>query len=125
MNNYTGSANAITALLLEYFQGIFNGDIKKLSGIFHPWALVAGDVNGHPYFKTVDQYIGTVKDRKSPAALNEPFRMEILSIEIINSMAMAKVRVSMYEFNYYNFLSLAKMNEEWVIMSKLLTNVKP
>jgi hypothetical protein len=49
--------------------------------------------------------------------------MEILAIEIINSIAIAKVHLPMFEFNYYNLLSLTKVNGAWVIVNKLLTNV--
>ncbi|MFT3910759.1 MAG: nuclear transport factor 2 family protein [Ferruginibacter sp.] len=124
MNSYSANAIAVTTVLSNYFKAIFNGDTELLRSTFHPQALVAGDVNGQPYFKTVDQYIEGVKNRKSPSELNETFRMEILAIEIINSIAVAKVRVPMFEFNYFNFLSLNKINGEWVIMNKLLSNVK-
>jgi hypothetical protein len=49
--------------------------------------------------------------------------MEILAIEIINSIAIAKVHVPMFDFNYHDLLSLSKVNGEWVIVNKLLTNV--
>jgi Putative lumazine-binding len=124
MNNYSDNAAAITAVLSNYFNGIYNGDVALLRRVFHSQALVTGDVNGQPYFKTVDQYIEGVENRKSPLELNETFRMEILSIEIINSIAIAKARVPLFEFNYNDLLSLSKINGEWVIINKLLTNVK-
>ena len=123
MNNYADNAAAITAVLSNYFKGIFNGDVELLRSTFHPQALVSGDINGQPYFKSIDQYLEGVKNRKSPSALNEPFRMEILAIEIINFTAIAKVHVPMFEFNYYDLLSLSKVNGAWVIVNKLLTNV--
>ena len=124
MNNYIDNATAVSAVLSNYFNGIYNGDTELLRGIFHPTALVVGDINGQPYFKTVDQYLEGVKNRKSPSELNEKFNMEILSIEIINSIAIAKVRVPIFDFNYYDLLSLSKVNGEWIIINKLLTHVK-
>jgi hypothetical protein len=50
--------------------------------------------------------------------------MEILSIEIINSIAIAKVHLPIFDFNYYDLLSLSKTDQGWVIVNKLLTNVK-
>jgi hypothetical protein len=111
MDNYTDNATAVSAVLSNYFNGVFNG------------ALVSGDVNGQPYFKTLDQYLDGVKNRKSPFELGEGFRMEIISIEIINMIAVAKTRLPMFEFNYHDLLSLSKINGEWVIVNKLLTNV--
>jgi hypothetical protein len=123
MNNYTDNAKAVAAVLLNYFEGIFKGDVELLRSTFHPQALVIGDINGLPYFKSLDQYLDGVKNRKSPFELGETFRMEILAIEIINSIAIAKVHVPMFDFNYHDLLSLSKINGEWVIVNKLLTNV--
>lgn len=123
MNNYTDNAAAVSAVLSNYLNGVFNGNIELLRTAFHPQALVFGDVNGSPYFKTLDEYLEGVKNRKSPFELNEKFRMEILAIEIINSIAIAKVHLPMFDFNYYDLLSLNKINGEWVIVNKLLTNV--
>jgi hypothetical protein len=123
MNTYTNHAADITAVLSDYFNGVFRGDTDLLRTAFHPQALVAGDVNGQPYFKTLDQYLEGVKNRKSPFELGESFRMEILSIEIINLIAVAKVRLPMFEFNYHDLLSLTQIDGKWVIINKLLTNV--
>jgi hypothetical protein len=123
MNNYSDNATAVAAVLSTYFEGIFNGDAELLRSTFHPQALVIGDINGQPYFKSLDQYIDGVKNRKSPRELNETFHMEILSIEIINSIAVVKARVPMFDFNYYDLLSLNKIGGKWVIVNKLLTNV--
>ena len=123
MDNYTGNATAVAAVLSNYFKGIYNGDVELLRSAFHPQALVGGDVNGQPYAKTLDQYLDGVKNRKSPFELGETFRMEILAIEIINSIAIAKVHVPMFDFNYYNLISLNNINGAWVIVNKLLTNV--
>lgn len=123
MNNYTDDAQAVAAVLSTYFQGVFNGDTALLRRIFHPQALVAGDINGQPYFKSLDQYLYGVEHRQSPAELKETFRMEILAVEIINSIASAKVHLPMFEFNYYDLLSLNKINGKWIIINKLLTHV--
>jgi hypothetical protein len=122
-NNYTDNATAVAAVLSIYFKGIFNGDTEQLRNIFHPQALVSGDVNGLPYFKSLNEYLEGVKNRKSPFDGNEIFRMEILAIEIINSIAIAKVHLPMFDFNYYDLLSLNKINGQWVIVNKLLTHV--
>ncbi|MHA4737660.1 nuclear transport factor 2 family protein [Dyadobacter sp. MSC1_007] len=123
MNNYTDNAAAITATISDYFNGVFNGDVDLLRSAFHPQTLVSGDVNGQPYFKTVDQYLDGVKNRKSPSELGQQFKMEIISIEIINMIAVVKARLVMFEFNYYDLLSLSKIDGKWVIVNKLLTNV--
>lgn len=123
MSNYKDDTTAVTAVLSNYLEGVFSGNTDLLGSVFHRQALVAGDINGQPYFKTLDQYLDGVKNRKSPRELNETFRMEIIAIEIINSIAIAKVHLPMFEFNYYDLLSLNKINGDWLIVNKLLTHV--
>jgi uncharacterized membrane protein YiaA len=108
---------------MNYFNGIYNGDTALLEKTFHPKALIVGDIKGLPYFKTVDQYLEGVKNRKSPNELGEKFKMEIISLEIINHTAVAKVKVPIFEYNYYDQLSLAIVDGKWVIVNKLLTHV--
>jgi hypothetical protein len=123
MSNYAADNAAILVTLSKYFKGIFTGDVELLRSSFHLESLVFGDINGQAYAKSLNQYLEGVKNRKSPQELNERFRMEILSVEIINSIAIAKVHVPMFDFNYYDLLSLNKNNGEWVIVNKLLTHV--
>jgi hypothetical protein len=123
MSNYAGDNAAIVVTLSKYFKGIFTGDVELLRSSFHPETLIFGDINGQAYAKSLTQYLDGVKNRKSPQELNETFRMEILSVEIINSIAIAKAHVPMFDFNYYDLLSLNKINGEWLIVNKLLTHV--
>jgi hypothetical protein len=124
MNKYSENSIAITTAIGNYFNGVYNGDIELLRSVFHPQALVVGDVNDVPYFKTFSEYLDVVKKRKSPSDLGESFRMEILSMEIINSIAVVKARLGMFEFNYTDLLSLNIINGRWLIVNKLMTNVK-
>ncbi|MEN2401117.1 nuclear transport factor 2 family protein [Flavobacterium sp. MC2016-06] len=124
MNSFSTNAALITTLLMNYFNGIYTGDVTLLKSVFHPQALVAGDINGMPYFKTLDQYLDGVKNRKSPQELGEEFKMKIISLEIINNTAIAKTQVPILGFNYYDQLSLVIVDTKWVIVNKLLTNVK-
>lgn len=123
MSKYAADNAGIELTLSNYFKGIFYGDVELLRSTFHAEALVMGDINGEPYAKTLNQYLEGVKSRKSPQELNETFRMEIVSVEIINSIAVVKAHVPMFDFNYYDLLSLNKIHGEWLIVNKLLTNV--
>ena len=123
MSSYAADNAGIVLTLSNYFKGVFYGDVELLRSTFQPQALVMGDINGQPYAKSLNQYIEGVKTRKSPHELDEAFRMEIVSVEIINSIAVAKAHVPMFDKNYYDLLSLNKINGKWLIVKKLLTNV--
>ncbi|HXB32878.1 MAG TPA: nuclear transport factor 2 family protein [Puia sp.] len=117
---------AIAHLLTDaYFKGIYEGDVNLLGSTFYSGTLLFGDAGGKPYFKTLAQYLDGVAHRQSPKDSGKPFKGDILSIEIINSIAVAKVHVKMYDFNYYELLSFHQLDGKWVIVNKMIADVEP
>ncbi|WP_370897879.1 nuclear transport factor 2 family protein [Chryseobacterium gossypii] len=111
-----------TAIEQYYFKGIFKGDTVLLKQVFHKDALIFGDIKGAPYFKTADQYIEGVENRVSPEKSGKPFKAEIIFIDVINTIASVKLNVKMYDYNYYNFITFHKVNGQWLIINKTLTD---
>jgi hypothetical protein len=106
-----------------YFKGIYEGDIHTLGNIFNPGTLLFGDVKGQPYAKTLNEYLDGVAHRQSPKDSGKPFKGTIISTEVTGSIAVAKVHVKMYEFNYDEFLSFHKIGNRWLIVNKMITDV--
>ncbi|SFD89375.1 Putative lumazine-binding [Chitinophaga sp. CF118] len=122
-SNQQDSLAITQALENYYFKGIYEGNISTLEHILNPGTLLFGDVKGQPYAKTLDQYLDGVKNRKSPKDSGKPFKGEIISVNVINSIAVAKVHVKMYDFNYDEFLSFHKIDNHWMIVNKMITDV--
>lgn len=116
---------AINQLLDSYFNSIYEGDVQALGKLFHPGALLFGDVKGQPYAKTLDAYLDGVANRQSPKDLGKPVQANIISIDLINSIAVAKFHLKMYEFNYDEFLSLHKIEGKWFIVNKMFSDINP
>lgn len=117
------SAAIARVLELSYFKGICEGDIDLLSQVFYPGTLLFGDVKGQPYAKTLDQYLDGVKNRQSPQQSGKPFKGDLLDIRVVNSIAVAEVKVKMYDFNYHEFLSFHKIGDKWYIVNKMISDV--
>ena len=107
----------------EYFPGIYVGDVVKLRKIYHPGTLLFGDVKGQPYAKTLDQYLDGVEHRQSVKDSGKPFKGEIMDIRVVNSIAVAELKVKMYDFNYREFLSFHKLDGKWLIVNKMISDV--
>jgi hypothetical protein len=122
-NMYQQDSSAIAATLNNYFKGIYEGDTTLLGSVFYRGSLLFGDVKGQPYYKTLPEYLTGVKNRQSPKDSGKPFKGAIISIEIINSIAIAKVSVQMYEFNYSELLSFHKIDDKWVIVNKMISDI--
>jgi Putative lumazine-binding len=114
----------ITRVLEDhYFKGIYEGDINALRQVYYPGTLLFGDVKGQPYAKTLDQYLDGVAHRQSPRDSGKPFKGTIISIDVVNSIAAARLHVKMYDFEYDEFISFHKFDNHWLIVNKMITDI--
>ena len=120
--NQQDSAAIRGALENYYFKGIYEGNLDLLNKIYYTGTLLFGDVKGQPYAKTLDQYLDGVKNRQSPKDSGKPFKGEILFIKLVNSIAIAEVKVKMYDFNYHELLSFHKLDGKWLIVNKMISD---
>ncbi len=120
---YSEQVKEIEKVITDYFEGIFYGDVSKLENSFQKDIIIYGDINGEAYVKNLEQYLDGVRTRKSPKELNEDFNMKIVGINISGTVAMAAVHVPMLGFNYYDYLSLVKINHKWKIVNKIFSHV--
>ena len=121
---YEEHIKEINKVVRRYFDGIYDGNVDQLRETFAQDAKLYGDVKGEEYAKTLDEYLSGVETRKSPAELNEKFGMEIIGIEVIGNVAIAKLHLKMLGYNYYDFLSLCIVNGDWRIVNKLFSHVE-
>jgi len=125
MNNFIADSTAIAKVVENvYFKGIYEGDIDLLKTIYYENTLLFGDIKGQPYFKTLEQYLDGVKNRQSVKDSGKPFSGEIIGIDVVNSIAVVKLRVKMYDFNYFELLSFHRFDNKWLIVTKMLTDVQ-
>jgi hypothetical protein len=124
MKTQNTDAIAISQVLEDYyFKGIYNGDVDVLNQIYHPGTLLFGDVKGLPYAKTLADYLDGVAHRQSPKDSGKLFKGEVLAINVIQSIAIAEVKVKMYDFNYHEFLSFHKIDDKWLIVNKMISDI--
>jgi hypothetical protein len=124
MKTQNTEAIAISQVLEDYyFKGIYNSDVGVLNQIYHPGTLLFGDVKGLPYAKTLPDYLNGVAHRQSPKDSGKPFNGEILSVSVVQSIAIAEVKVKMYDFNYHEFLSFHKIDGKWLIVNKMISDI--
>ena len=123
MNNIqrsTSDFEIITAIIENYFNGLHDGDVTKLRSIFHQDAwLKAPGVR-----RSLEQWLEAVADRSVPAQQSKPFNFKILSIDVVQDQAMAKIQCPLFDFNYIDFLGFLKEQGQWLIVNKMYTDVK-
>lgn len=120
---YKDSIKEIEKVISEYFDGIFFGEADKLESCFTKDSIIYGDIKGVPYKKSREEYLEGVRNRQSPSQLKEPFKMETVGIDIIGNIAMVKLHVPMLGYNYYDYLSFTKIDNDWKIVNKVFSHV--
>jgi hypothetical protein len=110
----------VTAIVQQYFDGLYHGDITKLSAIFHSdvWLKAPGNR------RSVKQWLSEVENRPTPKEQERPYMFKLLSLDIVQDQAMVKIHCPLFDFNYIDFLGLLKENGQWLIVNKMYTDIK-
>lgn len=110
---------SVMTLVQDYFDGLYQGDVKKLRSIFHPDAfLKAPELR-----RSLDQWLEAVAARPIPAQQGQAYDFKLSSIEVIQDQAMVKLDCPLFEHAYVDFLGLLKENGQWLIVNKMYTDL--
>ncbi len=101
-----------------YFDGMFYGDMDKLTKAFHKEAFLIGHFHGTFNVMPVQGFIDMLAPATPPSTKGEAFDMEILTIDITGQVAAVKVRDVYGKMSYIDYLNLAKVEGTWMIVNK-------
>lgn len=111
---------AITAVLAEYFDGLYFGDVSRLAQVFHPRATYATAVGGTLTHLTLDAYLPIVAAREAPAASAQPRRDRVAAIRLVGPVtALAEVECAIGPKFFRDLLSLIHVDGRWQIIAKV------
>jgi hypothetical protein len=110
----------VANVLLEYFDGLYFSDTKRLKHVFHPRAHYVCATEGTLTYRTMEEYFPIVDHRPSPASHDEPRRDRIVSIEFAGPVtALARVECAIGPKHFTDLLSLIHLDGRWQIISKV------
>lgn len=115
--------DSIAAIAQAYLDAVYQGDVAALARLFDSHAQVYGDIKGQAYHKTIAAYLDGVAARRSPQSLGEPYRMRVLAIDSLGSIASVKLHSPMLGFNYHLYLTMRRHNGAWLIVNKTFAEV--
>ncbi len=120
MAKATGAAYPeIAAALVDYFDGIYEGDTAKLRSVFHSAAHLYSATEGEVVDLPLDGYMELVAGREPPAASNAPRYDRVISIDQSGpNSALAKVELGIPPKYFTDYLTLLKTDGRWQIISK-------
>jgi hypothetical protein len=110
----------VQAKLQLYFDALYFCDVEKLESAFHPQAIYATADEVPLLHRNMKEYFPIVAARESPASRNEARRDAIDSIEFAgNNTAFARVRCSIGDREFVDFLTLIRTRGRWRIIAKV------
>lgn len=111
---------AILQLLADYFDGLYGGDVQSLQRVFHPRAIYICAAPGDFQYLTMPQYWERVAQRQSPAQTGQRRMDRVLAIELAGPCAaLARVNCAIADRYFTDLLSLACIDGQWRIVSKV------
>ena len=110
----------VRAVVGTYFDALHYCDTDKLQAVFHPRAIYATADEDPPLYRNMDEYVPVVAARQSPASRGEQRRESIDSIEFAGeNTAVARVRCSIGQRDFVDFLTLIRSEHGWRIIAKV------
>jgi hypothetical protein len=106
---------AVVTLVQDYFDGLHQGDVDKLRGLFHPDAYLKAP----GLRRSREDWLSAVGNRPIPQAQGAAYRFRILSVELVKDQAMVKAECPLLEHFYVDFLGLLKEDGRWQIVNKM------
>lgn len=112
--------DAVSAVLQNYFDGLYASDSAILRNVFHPEAIYAC-ATGEPLLRLdMEAYFALVDKRPSPASLGQARADRVISIEFAGPVtALARVECTIAPKRFTDLLSFVFVNGRWQIIAKV------
>ncbi len=115
----TAHQNLLAALEL-YFDGLYFGDLDRLSLVFHPQAHYICATGPKLELLTMEHYFPRVAQRPSPSSRYEQRQDRVVSIDYAGpGTALAKVNCAIGDRYFTDFLNFIFIDNRWQIIAKV------
>ncbi|SUB02416.1 Putative lumazine-binding [Pannonibacter phragmitetus] len=116
----TQAFHEISTVLQDYFDALYFCDTGILQRVFHPRAIYATADETPLLYRSMEEYVPVVAARQSPASRDEPRRDHIDAIDLAgDNTAFARVRCSIGQRDFVDFLTLVRSEGQWRIIAKV------
>jgi Putative lumazine-binding len=121
----SNALNALQSVISDYFEALYQCDTDLLQKVFHPKAVYATADETPLLHRTMAEYVPVVAARVPPASRGEERRDAIDDIQLAgDNTAFARVRCSIGDNDFVDFLTFVRDDGRWQIMSKIF-QIKP
>lgn len=109
----------IRHFLDSYFDVLQNQDLALFDRVFHRDCVLYSQQDGVTVVRPLPEYRKIVEGRKSPLSGGFERSDEVLMIDVLSQeMALAKVRLRLFDNTVVDYLNLMKIDGRWQIVAK-------
>ncbi len=109
----------ISVFLKDYFAVLQNQDLALFDKVFHKDCVLYAQQDSTTTVRPFSEYRKMVQGRDSPVSGGFPRHEEILLIDVLSpDMALAKVRLRLFDNIMEDHLNLMKVHGQWMIFAK-------
>jgi len=120
MSTYNNDLQDIKETIQLYIDGIHNGDTSLLKKAFHPQAMMYGTSPNNITIIPIEGLYSFVETCTPPVKSGDPHRCSVISIKQSGNMAAVEMtEEETFGHNYVNYFQLLKIEEQWIIVSKI------
>lgn len=115
----------INNLIEDFFDALYHTDSNLLRKVFHPKAIYATADETPFLYRGMEEYFDVIDKRVSPASKKQPRHESIESVELAgDNTAFVRTSSVMSSSTVVDFLTLVKIDGQWLIISKVFAFVK-
>ncbi len=118
MSENRSDLELIAQTVQYYFDGMYNSDTEMLKKAFHTDAVLFGYYQGNLSIIPLEDWLGMIKQTPAPAESGEEYDMRIVSIDLVETVATVKVADVYIGLRFTDYLSLLKIEDNWVVVNK-------
>lgn len=113
---------AIEKAVNLYFRGTYNANEDEIRAAFYENSRITGFFDGSYIEWNLDEFIGRVLGMPSQKEMGDTFRKNIVFIDQHASIAIVKAYSPAMHYEFYDYITLARLGQEWKIIHKSFTN---
>jgi hypothetical protein len=102
-----------------YFEGVRNSDTAAAHRAFHPVAQMHFIKDGHLSSRTIPDWLAGIAQQAPNPPRPDRFPRRVVSVDVSGTAATAKLRLDYEDVIITDYMSLLKVDGQWVIVGKI------
>lgn len=102
-----------------YFEGVRKADTATAHRAFHPVVTMYSVRDGKLAERSIPDWLGAIAERAPTPPKPDDVPRRVVSVDVTGNAAMAKLELAYPEATVTDYMSLLKVDGEWIIVGKI------